>query len=153
MSHSPVIYLWALPALLSDLGFCITVNANFNSKWPHSTEGEGFYWAQVPLPALLSHVHRITLNPISSSCSWMSNCHGWCRTCLDQGSLRSLKGRNFQAAPGKRWYLSQHHFGKPPSTDTRHTTTFTGEKAGIHRLPDGSAIGWLSLAFNGSKSS
>lgn len=62
------------------------------SKWPHSREGEGLCWVQVPLPALLlmPYVHR-TLNAISSSCSLMSNGHGycpcWCRTCLDEGSL------------------------------------------------------------------
>lgn len=114
----------------------------FAGSRPHS---QLCYWCHMSIESLLMQ------SPPASSRFWMSNGHGYCpcwhRTCLDQGSLRSLKGGNFQDAPGKRWNLNQQHFGKSSPTETGHSTIFTGKNAGVHRFPDGSAIGWLSLVL------
>lgn len=153
-------------SLLPELWLCITGNANFKSTWPHSTVREGPCWVWVPLPALLlcfSHgywrqmfIGSLLMQPLLAVLG-MSNGHGCCpcqcRTCLAQGSLRSLRDGNFQAAPRRRRHLSQPQLQKQSAADTRHATAFAGESSDVHRFPDGSAIGWRSLAFNGNRTS
>lgn len=148
-------------SLLSELGICITVHTNFKSIQPRSMVRE--VRVGVPLPALLlyfSHgywcqmsIGSLVMQPLLvvliAKWSWLPQMQNM----PSLGSLRSRKGGNFQTAPGRRWHLSQSQLGKRSATVTRHATAFTGESTGVHRSPDDSAIGWLSLAFNGNKTS